>query len=445
MAGGVAGADPKTISSTRDGTAKHCRAFAEGRLTRRRRLPLLLAALVAAAATLAILLGEPISDALPVTSAHASSAPGRAQTLSSPMTTPTGTPLVGPSWSPGPGALAPRIPPTATRDPFLNGIISGQRGPGWIGGDASYSTRLPDGRVAFVFSDTLIGTARSNGTAAITGLTHSSELVGRLPNLVSDYAGSYRAPGRALIPDSSGRADTWQTAGTSTVGSNQLIFVNEFKPPPNGIFDTFLGRSGIAVMVVPAGGLPSFSSIVPLPTDPDTEWGNAVMQTGGYLYVYGSDIDWSTDTILGMKVARVATDLSLDTNEWTYWSGSAWVGDESNAADVPTTNQLTGVTPDPDGSGFIGVSVPGGLETDHTVDLSYAVSPEGPWTKPRPVYPIPEVHRYKDEIAYMPTFHPVLSSSAVLVVSYNINTTRGFGSIERDIHAYQPQFLLIRG
>ena len=307
MARGIADSDPDPVLAGPSG----------GRFTRRPRRPLLIAALVGAVVALTILLV--VSGSSPSTdrSGHSDSIsrPSASQplqtppsTTTTPSTTATGTPLLGPSWASGNGGLAPAVAPTATPDSFLNGIFSGQLGPGWIGGDSCYSTQLADGRVAFVFSDTMIGTARSDGAAAISGLTRSSELVGHLPKLVSDYAGSARAPGTALIPDALGRKDTWQTAATTTLGSNQLIFVNEFKPAAGSIFQTFLGRSGIAVMSVPTGGLPSLGSVVPLPTDPDTQWGNAVLQTSGYLYVYGSDVEPSTGTILGMKVRARASE-----------------------------------------------------------------------------------------------------------------------------------------
>ena len=114
---------------------------------------------------------------------------------------------------------------------------------------------------------------------------------------------------------------------------------------------------------------------------------------------------------------------SLDVNAWRYWNGSQWVAGELKAAIVPTVNQLTGVQPDPDGKGFIAVSIPSGLFNDTTVDLSYASSPAGPWTAPQPVYVIPELKQYGDEMAYSPTFHPELSSSDQLIVSYNIDTS----------------------
>jgi len=59
-------------------------------------------------------------------------------------------------------------------DQSLNNLLASQLGPGWIG-------------EAFVFADAIIGTAQPDGVPSITGIAHSSELVGDLPNLAPDY------------------------------------------------------------------------------------------------------------------------------------------------------------------------------------------------------------------------------------------------------------------
>ena len=146
-----------------------------------------------------------------------------------------------------------------------------------------------------------------------------------------------------------------------------------------------------------------------------------------------------------MKIARVSSGQSVDVNAWTYWNGSQRVAGESNAAVVQTVNQLTGVTQDLDGEGFIAVSIPNDYFHDATVDLSYASSPVGPWTAPQPVYVIPQIRQYGGEMAYIPTFHPELASGDQLLVSYNINTLDGYSVLLRDVHSYQPQFIMISG
>jgi hypothetical protein len=372
---------------------------------------------------------------------------GSANTFSSPVagadeSASAPTPTAIPDASQGSDCQPTATTPTATVNSSLDSLMANQVGPGWIGGDATYSTALPGGGEAFDFSDSLIGTAAESGSANVTGLIHNSELVGSMSDLQSDIAGTVPSP-QTLIPDTTDSGDQWQVAATFVEGGNQLVFVNEFAPVQGSAFDRYTGRSGIAVLRIPSGGVPTFSSVTLLPTDPSTQWGNAVTQSGGYSYVYGTDSDTTTGAFYGMKLARVAEGESLNSNEWQYWNGSQWASGESNAVNITTTNELTGVTTQANAGGFVGVSIPGSVYTDKTVDLSYACSPTGPWSTPTPVYTIPQVSQYNNEIAYIPTFHPELSSPGDLVVSYNIDTTDGLAATEADVHQYQPQFLQV--
>jgi hypothetical protein len=335
----------------------------------------------------------------------------------------------------------PATPATATVDSSVTSLLANQTGPGWVAGDATYSTTLPDGREDFVFSDTLIGTAQPSGLASLTGFIHNDELVGTLPDLALDAGGPAGSP-QTLIPDTTNPADNWAVSATDIENGEQLIFVNEFAPVVGDVFERYTGASGIAVMSLPANGMPNFQSIVPVPTDPQTQWGNAVVQSGDYTYIYGNDQNVDTGAFYGMKLARVALGQSLDTANWQYWNGAQWVAGEANATTLPTINQLTGVTPQPDGVGYVGVSVEDSTLAT-TVDLSYSCTPEGPWTTPAPAYDIPQVRQYLDELAYIPTFHPELSSTGGLVISYNIDTTSGLSNLEKDVHGYQAQFLQV--
>ena len=295
------------------------------------------------------------------------------------------------------------------------------------------------------FADTYIGTTQADHIPTFTGLVHSSELVGTLPNLASDYGGTYSAP-QALLPDTFDPAGIWESLATLVFDDSQMIFVNEYKGPSGILTLRYTGRSGIAEMTVPPGGLPQLQSVTLLPEDPVTTWGSATLKSGGYQYIYGAVIDGPQHSTTGMKVARVPFDKFLDIGSWTYWNGSQWVNGESNAVTVTTKNDLTGVVPNPNGRGFIAVSIPWGVLDDTTVDLSYATNPQGPWTTPESVYTIPEIREYAGEEAYFPTFHPELSANPdQLVVSYDIDTDEGYSVINRDIRSYQPRFLTITG
>jgi hypothetical protein len=358
----------------------------------------------------------------------------------------------------GPGALAagssprmvaqqqqgadctPTTEPAPRVDHGLDQTFASEVGPGWVGGDATYSTELPDGSEDFVFSDTLIGTAGVDGSADISGIAHNSELYGSLSGLRANYAGTVAAPG-PLIPDGNGDGDQWQVASTYVENGSQLVFVNEFAPT-GGMFTTFAGRSGIAVLTIGQGRAPSYRSIVTVPTDSQTQWGNATMQDSRYTYVYGT-VGAIPGTFSGMKVARVRRGASLDMSAWQYWNGSNWVAGEAHARTIPTVNELTGVVAQGGTMGYAAVSIPASVFTDTTVDLSFACSPEGPWTAPVAVYSIPQVG-IAHQIAYMPTFHTEISGGDGVVISYNVNTTDGLPPLHKDIHGYQPHFVLLR-
>jgi hypothetical protein len=335
---------------------------------------------------------------------------------------------------------APASTTPATTDPTLTNQFSNEVGPGWIAGDATYSTALPDGREAFVFSDTLIGTAQPSGSASVTGFTHNSELVGSMPNLTGNYGGTESAP-QTLIPDTTDPGDQWQVSSTDVENGEQLVFVNEFSPVEGSAYAHFTGRSGIAVFSLPSGRLPILQSIALLPVDYNSQWGNAILQSGDYTYIYGNH--GNNGSFQGMDVARVPVGQSLDISAWQFWNGLAWVAGEPNAYPMSTFNQLTGVTTQQDDGGYVAVSTPANVQTDNTVDLSYSCSPEGPWTSPQSVYSIPQIRQYPNEIAYFPTFHPELSGQSGLVISYNVDSTSGLSVLEQNVHQYQPQFLVL--
>ena len=339
---------------------------------------------------------------------------------------------------PSRGDCAPSKIPTVRPDASLNRLFANQMGPGWLGGDSTYSTALPGGKEGFVFGDTLVGTAAPDGQInGFKGVVHDSELVGILPALKPDLRGTSWAP-KAVIPNPKAN-DGWQIGATYMENGQQLVFVNERAPVKGSIYGTYTGRSAIAIMSL-ASGTPTFSSLVDVPTDPKTQWGNTLFQSGGYDYIYGTDFNTTTDVWHGLKVARVPVGHTLDFSQWSYWNGSSWVPGESNSAvtGIPLVN---GVIPLKGGSGFMGVGT-GGSGSNYSVYLTFSCSPTGPWSPGVNVYSIPETAAYRNEIAYMATFHPELSGDG-LVASYNIDSLDGLSALKRNDHKYQPHFILI--
>ena len=331
---------------------------------------------------------------------------------------------------------APTTFPTVSPDASLDALFDDQTGP-WLGGDATFSTALPNGQESFVFGDTLAGTAAPDGQITnFEGLVHDSELVGTMPNLQADFGGNSSAP-TSTFPDTENPGDGFQIGATYMENGQQLVFVQELTPVPGTIYGTYTGRSAIAIMSL-ASGTPTLSAVDDIPTDRWTQWGNALVQSGGYDYVYGIDFDTDAGTWYGLKVARVPVGNTLDFSQWSYWNGSSWVAGESNAV-VTATPLVNGIVPLESASGFMGVGV-GGSGSDYNVYLTFSCSPTGPWSGPASAYTIPATATYTNEIAYMATFHPELSGHG-LVASYNIDSSDGLSALEQDDHEYQPGFI----
>lgn len=337
---------------------------------------------------------------------------------------------------------APSTLPKASINKTLSEQFARLHGPGWIGGDSTYSTRLPDGRLVFVFSDTFIGTSKEDGKAFITGMPRNSLLVGLPGNLASIYSGTFDAP-QSFIPAKEEGKWFWAFA-TYVENDALLVFVNEFDA--GNVFGRFVGKSGIAVIDTPTGKLPSYNRMILLPDDMHTAWGRAVLKEEGYMYIYGTVP--ASDTFSGMKIARVPHGKSTEIEQWRYWNGKDWSKNAQEAIVLPTTNELDGVMrmPEKMGKGYMAVSIPHGVFTDTVFQLSFACSPQGPWSMPVTVYTLPEItgpHAYKNEIAYLPTVHPELSEAGRIIVSYNINTTDGLVAYQNNIRVYQPRFLTL--
>jgi hypothetical protein len=71
-----------------------------------------------------------------------------------------------------------------------------------------------------------------------------------------------------------------------------------------------------------------------------------------------------------------------------------------------------------------------------------ASRPEGPWSKPMPVYRVPEVDRNRAYFTYAAKGHVQLSRSGQLLISYVVNS-HDFGAMCKDAAIYRPRFISI--
>ncbi|MGP0029245.1 MAG: putative Ig domain-containing protein [Acidimicrobiales bacterium] len=274
-------------------------------------------------------------------------------------------------------------------------------------------------------------------------------------NMKIDTAGSSTSPA-TLIPDSDtydGDPTEWEIGATDVENDQQLVFVNEYQVISTGDL-SYDGTSGLAVFSLPTTGLPTLLSVISLPTEDTTNtttgrneptmWGNAMTHDATYSYIYGAQntVDHQPDAGW-MEVARVPLDETATVSDWQYWNGTTWVSDENDAVATTNSQLFTGVALQLSGGGYESVQL-ANSESAPEIDVGYACDPWGPWSSSAEVYTPPETTQYApDEIAYTPTFHPDLSSSDGLVISYSIDNTGTLSDLEQDVHEYQPRFIVL--
>lgn len=331
----------------------------------------------------------------------------------------------------------------------LNRFIARLRGSeDFEGGDVGASVLLQDGRLLFVFGDTL-----RNPDFDGQRFVRNSMLVfddGRL-QMVSP------ADRGAIIPDRPG-AGARAPVGywPMSIGREQrpgydlvAISAQRVRASGSGEFDFENLGTSIAVFIVPRGGTPQLVDQRDIgPDDPGLDrptWGAASAVHEGWAYLYGTSNPGS-DLVFGyaLSVARVRPDDILDRSKWRFWNGSEWVREAEQAVElidaVGGTSQTLSVF-EQDGTWYALSKRDEFLGTDLTVWT--ATSPEGPFTAGDVLAQMPS-DIVQGDLRYMPLAHPgLLPEPGTMVVSYSRNRTNVDEIIKNPL-LYRPRFLRVR-
>ena len=304
----------------------------------------------------------------------------------------------------------------------------------WTGADGALSILLPDGRVLWIFSDTFLGFVNNDGSRPPgQSFINNSMIVQDNGALVQTlHGGTAQSPTSLIIP---GDQNAWYWVGDVTVEGDQLrVFVMEFIRTGPGIFDFQRVGNAIASFVLPDLTL---EDVVPTHGENNVMYGAALLEEGGYTYIYGTEDVNGTEKYLHIARATAGNVLGA----WEFYTGTGWSSDPASSARL-----LRGV-----GNGF-GVARIGNRFVLFTMDSLVPFSaelvmyssnnPEGPFANRTHVYWTPESRN--GLFTYDAHVHPEFTDAqGRLLVSYDVNTFHAHDLLA-NVDSYRPRFIRVK-
>ncbi|MFF0120595.1 hypothetical protein ACFYP0_29785 [Micromonospora arida] len=316
---------------------------------------------------------------------------------------------------------------------------------GWTGGDSTYSVKLPDGRIVWLFSDTWMGPLNGDGTRPVSAPLVNNTFVVQSGGTLTTYQGGTAGAPRAVMPPSGPGKWYWVGDGHLSGGQLQVVY-QEYERFGSGAWDWRFNRNVVANFAL--SNLRTPVSVRQLPSASGVAWGSALLPASrsgdGYTYVYGVD---DSPINKQMRIARVyGSDLATGT--WQYHTPWGWTMREQNSR-----NLLTGIANEysvtPWGGQFLLLSQDSTQAFSGQINAWTSCSPYGPFTQKTPVYRMPEPGPYgsywnPNVISYNAHVHPAFSSGDTFIASYNVNSmdtsVSPDGDHYRDPGIYRPRF-----
>jgi hypothetical protein len=291
----------------------------------------------------------------------------------------------------------------------------------WQAGDIGASARLHDGRLVWLFGDTLRKPGVSPGLVANSMLVSSADCVSQLLD----------ASNGPVVPDVDAHTVHWpMSVAVARRGDHDVLAVlcSRIRRGTGGNLDfTFLGTTA-AVFTVRDGGAPQLEKVFDVTPDSTDEeqvnWGAAAVVDAPWIYVYGTRLT-GKQGVFGRElyVARLPVSDPKDRSRWEFRAADAWTKDRSRAVAVlPAVGGVSQtLSVDVLGGTFVAVSKRDGDLGDFVYTWT-APDAHGPWS-PRKALSAPAGFD-TGELEYAPLAHPeVPLTSGRLLVTVSRNTT----------------------
>ncbi|MBW6433821.1 fibronectin type III domain-containing protein [Actinoplanes hulinensis] len=304
----------------------------------------------------------------------------------------------------------------------------------WAAGDGTASVLLPDNRILWLFSETLIGpVAEDWSVPAETPLVKNTAVVQDGSALVETLTGGAAGAPESLIPAPA--ADEFYRIGDAVVEGDTVKAVYQRKKQTGeGPLD--FEHVGTALVTFSLPDL-TVADVAPLSLGGDIAWGASILPDGDHTYIYGTEGGDDSD-IQFAHLARVpAGNIG---GAWQFWTGSGWSSQESASVRLLSGVQSAFGTLR-HGDQYVVVTGDSHLPFDPWFVAYTATSPAGPFTGPIPLHQAPEPTAGENLLHVSGArLHPDLARAGKLLMSYAVG---GFhpDDVYADVRNGRPRFV----
>ncbi len=320
---------------------------------------------------------------------------------------------------------------------------------GWIGGDGVYSAIDKDGRIIWLFGDTLFGTVKNGKRPGAHMVNNSVGFQQESEQAIRFYSGKSKdnKPSTLLIP-ADGKGWFWPQAAVIVAGKLYVFLPHVDKTIDPGVLGfQHIGQT-LAVVENPTDEPDKWKiefhnlPFVQFTPNHERSWGSATLEDDQYLYVYGYDeVKGKGIGKRQLLTARVSAKQLIDFATWRFWTGNEWSDKPSDAAALASgmatefsVSRLAGE------KGYMAVYTENGLG-DRIVGR-LAAKPQGPWSEPMLLYKCPEMAKDKGVFSYAAKAHAWAGNKDGLLISYCVNTW-DFGRLFKDELVYRPKWVRV--
>jgi hypothetical protein len=289
---------------------------------------------------------------------------------------------------------------------------------GWCSGDGAISVPLSDGRVLWLFGDSHLDDY--NPQTKTTACLFQCRNAGLLQSNTNDLKHASTLQTTKPIFKSWFKNSTnedlffWPACGFQNRDS-VYIYLSAMKKTGDGMWgfgsagNDFWGKVAFPSMEI--------VDYVPLPHFDGVQMGQGFVESGGWIYAFGSKPHRITSDVI---VARFKADKPAEA--WSFWQGTNWNGTCTNAAAIGRAN--VGVHVCFVRGKYVLTSGSFSLACDQGKDvfMAFADKPTGPFSKMKKVWTLDDKYRGHYPFFYIPQAHPeFINGRDEILVTYSIN------------------------